>query len=67
MADTKKNVNLDIDFDNVETDEVEEFLQSGSRAIPEYAASCNTIIVQAEDTNVGSCTSGSGLQTEIME
>ena len=34
------SLNLDVDFDDLDTEEIDNFLQEGSRGIPEYAASC---------------------------
>ncbi|HEY6390794.1 MAG TPA: hypothetical protein VIX89_05930 [Bryobacteraceae bacterium] len=38
-----ENVGLRIDLDNIEIEEIEVFLQEGSRGMPEFAASCSTI------------------------
>ena len=37
------NATLKIDLDVVEIEEIEVFLQEGSRGAPEFAASCSTI------------------------
>lgn len=53
MSSEKSPLDLNINFDELETDEVEQFLQGGSRAMPEYAASCVTIIIEDDTVIVG--------------
>ncbi|MEM1270037.1 MAG: hypothetical protein AAF752_03270 [Bacteroidota bacterium] len=51
---------FDIDFTDLGIEEVEAYLQEGGRGTAEYAASCNTILPDAENTTIinGSCGRG---------
>ncbi|MEM1270040.1 MAG: hypothetical protein AAGI08_08330 [Bacteroidota bacterium] len=70
-----KQARLDVDFNALNDQEVEAYLQEGGRGVAEYAASCNTI--QAEHTTTvinGSCGRGAatdtlsdGFQDDIVE
>ncbi|MEM6335555.1 MAG: hypothetical protein AAF752_03255 [Bacteroidota bacterium] len=69
-----KQARLDVDFNALNDQEVEAYLQEGGRGVAEYAASCNTI--QAEHTTTvinGSCSSRDSatlsdrLQDDIVE
>ena len=40
---TLESPTLSIDLDSIEIEEIEVFLQEGSRGTPEFAASCNAI------------------------
>ncbi|MEM1270039.1 MAG: hypothetical protein AAF752_03260 [Bacteroidota bacterium] len=51
-----KQARLDVDFNALDAQEVEAYLQEGGRGVAEYAASCNTIQAEATTTIInGSC------------
>ncbi|HEX8432164.1 MAG TPA: hypothetical protein VF625_12830 [Longimicrobium sp.] len=52
---------LDLDLDGLDLEEIEVFVQEGSRGMPEFSASCGTTCVQAGSS---SCTSGPTTPTE---
>ena len=61
------DLNLNVNFDDLSAEDVERFTQAGSRGLPEYAASCNTITINSEDKTInGSCGGGDGLTDEIL-
>ncbi|MEM1270041.1 MAG: hypothetical protein AAF752_03250 [Bacteroidota bacterium] len=62
---TPKNIN--IDFDELDVQEVEAYLQEGSRGIPEYAASCNTIIKDADTTIINNSCGGKTLDEVLSD
>lgn len=52
------NLSLDVNLDDLDAEEVNEFLQEGQRGMPEYAASCETDkeLAALDDTTINNTT-----------